>query len=336
MNNIEITVVICLYNAEKYIEETLESLLKQSYKEFKLLIIDDCATDDSLKVAEKYLQENSSVAYEIVRFEENKGTAFGRNYALNYVQTPLMLFFDADDIAKPNLLEKLYSKISSDENLIAVSCHSKYIDMESNHIAGGQYIGPKTKEKFFTKAEEGKLIFMLPPTIFKREFAIKAGGYRLKGFAKGKPRYQDLSEDLDMWSRMSDFYSSGKIMLTIPEVLFYYRKDTSSLSASKESLIAMQTKIRYIKTNLKRRRNGEEDLTFLEYIKTIKLSQKPKNYFKDNSAFYYRKAGFLYVNKSYLRFLYFITFSIVLNPSYIVDKFKSNIKNHPIKNNLNK
>jgi len=321
----ELTVAICLYNAEKYIKETLDSLLNQTFQEFKLLIIDDCSTDNSLFIVEEYLK-NADIEYEIVRFEENKGTAFGRNYALNHVQTLLMLFFDADDIAKPNLLEKLYNKIQSNENIIAVSCYSKYIDMKSKKIAGGQYIGPKTKEEFFTKAEEGKLIFMLPPTIFKREYAIKAGGYRLEGFAEGKPRYQDLSEDLDMWSRMSDFYKEGKVMLTIPEVLFYYRKNTSSLSASKDSLIAMQTKIRYIKTNLKRRRKGKQDLTFLEYLETISLSEKIKNYFKDNSAFYYRQAGFLYVNRAYLQFLYYMTLSVIYNPLYIVDKFKSNFK----------
>ena len=323
-----LTVVICLYNAEEYIEETLKSLEEQTFANFKLLIIDDYSLDGSINKAEEYLRNSSFKDQEIkiIKLEENKGTAYVRNYALHHVETPLMMFFDADDIAKPDLLEKLYVKINESDNNIAISCHSEYIDMNSNKIVGGQFIGPKNKEDFLKRAEDGKLTFMLPPTLFKREFAIEAGGYRLKGFAGGKLRYQDLSEDLDLWSRMSDFYISGKIMLTIPEVLFYYRKNTSSLSASKDSLIAMQNKIRYIKYNLKRRRAGKEDVLFVDYMSSLTPQQKEKNYIKDTSAFYYRKAGFSYVERSYFSFVYFMIMSVLLRPSYIVDKVKSNFR----------
>lgn len=324
MNNKNITVVICLYNAENYIVDTFKSLDNQTLKDFKLLIIDDCSPDNSISKVKEFFQTSSFQETEIIQFEENKGTAYARNFALQHVKTPLMMFFDADDIAKPDLLEKLFTKINEDENNIAISCHSKYIDLNSNKIAGGHYIGPTSKEEFRYKAENGKLILIPNVTLFKPEFAIKAGGYRLDGFASGKPRYQDLSEDLDLWSRMSDFYTSGKVMLTIPEVLFYYRKNTSSLSASKDSLIAMQHKIRYIKHNLKRRRIGEKDISFVDYMGSLTMAQKVKNYFKDTSAFYYRKAGFAYVEKSYLSFVYYVTLSIILNPAYIVDKVKSN------------
>ena len=195
--------------------------------------------------------------------------------------------------------------------------------MNSNKIAGGQFIGPKNKEDFLRRAQDGKLIFMLPPTLFKREFAIEVGGYRLEGFSKGRPRYQDLSEDMDLWSRMSDLYASGKVMLTIPEVLFYYRKNTSSLSASKESLIAMQNKLRYIKENLKRRRVGKEEVFFVDYMNSLRSLEKVKNHFKDTSAFYYRNAGFAYVEKSYLSFVYFMMISIIFHPPYIINKIKN-------------
>lgn len=319
-----ITIVICLYNAESYIEETLVSLYNQTFKEFKLLVIDDCSTDNSVIKVNDFIRGKSFKEFEFIYFSENKGTAFLRNFALNKVTTPLMLFFDADDVAKPCLLEKLYNKITENEDYIAVSCYSQYIDSNSNKIKGGQYIGPTQEESFFNRARKGKLIFMLPPTIFKTNTAIKAGGYRTKGFENGKIRYQDLSEDLDLWSRMSDFYADNKIMLTIPEVLFYYRKNTNTLSASKESLFAMQDKIRYIKFNLKRRRSGLEDINFTDYIETLTDKDKKRNLNKDTSAFYYRKAGFLFVNKSYLRFIYYMVYSFLYNPGYIVDKIKSN------------
>lgn len=322
--NKPLTVVICLYNAEKYIIETLKSLEDQTFKEFKLLIIDDCSTDQSLHKVKEYLKNAPFKESKVIEFQENKGTAFIRNFALNEVETPLMMFFDADDVAKPNLIQKLYSKLHEDENTIAVSCYSSYIDSNSNKIKGGHYIGPTTKQDFFNRAESGKFILMPCTALFQREYAIKAGGYRMKGFGDGSIRYQDLSEDLDLWSRMSDFYSENKVMLTIPEVLFYYRKNTNTLSASKDSLFAMQNKIRYIKFNLKRRRSGKLDIDFIDYMDSLSDKEKKQNYKKDISAYYYRKAGFLYVNKSYLKFISNMIRSIFYNPSYIIDKIKSN------------
>ncbi len=319
-----ITVVICLYNAEKYILETLESLYNQTFKDFNLLVIDDCSSDASVSKVSDFFKQKSFQMTELIHFEENRGTAFARNFALYYVKTPLMIFFDADDIAKPELLQRLYKKINESDDYIAISCYSKYIDIRSNNIVGGHYIGPTNKEEFNVKAENGKLILISNVTLFKLEFAIQAGGYRLDGFLSGIPRFQDLSEDLDLWSRMSDFYTSGKVMLTIPDVLFYYRKNTSSLSASKDSLVAMQNKIRYIKYNLKRRRRGKLDLSFIDYMESLSIVQKIKNYFKDNSAFYYRNAGFSYVEKAYVSFVYYIILSLLFNPFYIVDKIKSN------------
>lgn len=321
----KITVVICLFNTEKFIIETLNSLNSQTFKHFNLLILDDNSTDHSAELVEKYLSKNQQLQSEFIRFDKNNGTAYLRGFALEHVKTPLMMFFDADDIATPQLINSLHSKIYSNDNIIAVSCYSKYIDNDSNQIIGGQFIGPKTEMDFMERAKDGKLIFMLPPTLFKRYYAIKAGGYRVKGFPEGGRRYQDLSEDLDLWSRMSDFYADGKLMLTLPEELFFYRKLTSSLSASRDSLVAMQEKIRFIKYNLKLRRQGKIDIDFVNYRLTLTKRDKVRNYVKDMSAYHYREAGFLLVRRAYIRFIYHIFLSILLNPIYLIDKIKSNL-----------
>lgn len=322
--NNDITVVICLYNAENYIVETLNSFENQTFKNFDLLVINDCSSDNSANNVKIFFQTSTFQSTEIIHFEENRGTAYTRNFALRHVKTPLMMFFDADDIAKHDLVEKLYTKINENKNCIAISCYSEYIDINSKKIFGGQFVGSISNELFLQRVKGEKLIFMLPPTLFVRKLAILAGGYRLEGFPSGKPRYQDFSEDLDLWSRMSDFYISGKVMLTLPEVLFYYRKSKSSLSASTESLVAMQNKIRYIKHNIKRRRSGKEDVLFVDYMSSRSLSEKVKNFPKDTSVFYYKRAGFLYLDKQYLSFLYYISLSVILNPNYIVEKFNSN------------
>jgi len=100
----DLTVIICLYNAEPYIGETLDSLSKQTKKDFKLLIIDDCSTDNSASIANKYADKFTS--FQLITFTENNGTAKTRNFALHEAETPFVLFFDADDIARPEYVEK--------------------------------------------------------------------------------------------------------------------------------------------------------------------------------------------------------------------------------------
>lgn len=321
----DITVVICLYNAENYIIETLQSLERQTNNNFKLLIINDCSTDNSIKIVEGHLPVSNFTKYEIVNLKENKGTAYVRNFALTKVDTPLMMFFDSDDLAKPTMVKELEKEISHNENCIVVSCYSSYMDSNGKKIIGGHYLGPISQDEFYHKAKNGKFILMPGIALFKREEAIRVGGYNQKGFpVDSKIRYQDLSEDLDLWARMSDLYTEDKYMITIPEVLFYYRKNTNTLSASKDSLIAMQNKIRYIKHNLKRRRKNLPNKTFIDFMDSIDEKDKQKFYKKDMSAYYYREAGFNYVNKKYLKFLWNMILSIKNNPAYIADKMKSN------------
>jgi teichuronic acid biosynthesis glycosyltransferase TuaG len=108
LNNPSVTIAICVYNAKDYIIETFESLKNQTFKDFKLLIIDDKSKDNSLKIMKDYLEkEKNSFNYKIIELEKNSGTEIGRSTALETVDTEFMMFFDADDVAKPDMLEKL-------------------------------------------------------------------------------------------------------------------------------------------------------------------------------------------------------------------------------------
>ncbi|WP_136805349.1 glycosyltransferase family 2 protein [Desulfosediminicola flagellatus] len=321
---VEVTVVICVYNAEGYIEETLQSLADQTFQSFKILLIDDCSTDSSFEVAESFLNAKGRL-FKSVRLNENRGTAYVRNLALHEVDTPLMMFFDADDVALPTLVQRLYERIQEDADLIAVGSHCSYMDEYSKPLSGGIFLGPKTRTEFEERSKNGKMLFMLPPSLFRREYAIAAGGYVQEGFPEGGRRYQDLSEDVDLWTRMTDCYQENLYMVVVPEPLFRYRKNCSSLSGSKESLFAMQYKLKYIKNNLLRRRSGRAQLTFIEFINSLRRGERIKMWFKNYSAYFYRMAGFAYVRKNYVLFFWGLFLSVLLNPFYLIDKFKHNI-----------
>lgn len=319
----KITIAMCVYNAEEYLKETLLSLEKQTYKDIEYLFINDGSTDDSEKILLDFKNNNNNST--IINLNENKGTAFARNKALTEAKTRLMMFFDSDDVAKPELVEKLHDKIQETKNCIAVSCYAQYISDNGKKLNGGMFMGDSDPQKFLEKAKAGKLTFMAPATLFVRKMAIDAGGYHMEGFPNADIRYEDLSEDLDLWSRMSDFAFEDKVMIVVDKVLYYYRKRSNSLSAPKDKQFAMSLKIKYIKHNLKRRRIGEKEVTFVQYMED--MSEKEKQLKRGFYAeYYYRKAAFGFVDRKLLMIVPWLCTSFVCKPSYLFQKFLANYK----------
>lgn len=321
----ELTVSILVYNAEDYIVETIKSLESQEV-DFVYLFVIDGSTDHSAEICRDFANRTSRKCI-IQEFIENHGTAYCRNWALEHAETKYLMFFDSDDVAKEQLISTLLKAIKKEDDCIAVSCQARYIDEQGNKLPGGMYFQIPDAQVFRERAAGGKLMFMLPATIFLREYALKAGGYRQSGFPEGSIRYQDLSEDLDFWSRMSDFYTEGKYMLVVPETLYFYRKRTDSLSATKDRQYAMSLKIKYIKHNLKRRRAGESDITFIDFLSSRtkwEIFQEKRCFY---SEYYYRQAAFAFAKHQYLKAILSLPVSVVLNPPYLIQKVRANIGN---------
>ena len=321
MKTIDLTLAICLYNAERYIEETLQCILAQTMQDFHLLIVNDCSTDGSVEIVKRFFETNPR-QYELVSFERNRGLSAGRRYVEEHAQTQYVLFVDADDCPYPSLVEKLYKKIISDPDLMAVGCHLEYMDNVGKKIKGGIFLGETTKGEFYEKASKEKLIFMQPTAIYDREVALRVGGHNIEGFPEGKPRYQDLCEDLDLWTRMSDLYTEGKAIVVVPEVLCRYRKHESAMSVDS---LGMLLRMRHVKMNLKRRRRGESELSFIEFRNQLppkeykKLSDDAKSADCLRQAFYKLKQGRVFSGSwTLLRSIYY-------NPAYIIDKIKHNL-----------
>ena len=316
----DLTLAICMYNAEKYIEETLLCIMAQTKQDFYLMIINDCSTDSSADVVNRFFVDHPR-QYEMVNLPENRGLAFGRRYVEEHADTKYLLFVDADDCPLPLFVEKLYDKISSDSQLMAVGCYLEYMNLDGKKTKGGIFIGETSKNGFYQKALKEKLIFMASTSIYNREVALSVGGHNIYGFPEGKPRYQDLCEDLDLWTRMSDLYVDGKAIIVVPEVLYKYRKGDGISTGAYGMLLRM----RHIKTNLKRRRSGDKELSFIDFqnslsekeIASLKKEAAAVNSFRN--AYYYLKKG------NFLIFIKNIFISIYNNPKYMMDNIKQNL-----------
>lgn len=318
----DLTVAICLYNASRYIEETLQHIILQTCQDFHLMLINDCSTDNSIDVVEAFFADHPR-QYEIINFDHNQGLAAGRRYVEDHATTKYILFIDADDCPYPQLVEKLYGKITSDKDLMAVGCYQEFIDENSKKIGGGIYLGETTKESFWEKAAKGKLIFMQPTAIYDKELALSVGGHSIEGFPEGKPRYRDLCEDLDLWTRMSDLYIKHKAIIVIPEVLCGYRKHPNAMSSNSEGMIL---RMRHIKNNVKRRRNKLADISFIEFTQHLSLSEKNKIMKDAKSAEFLRKAYWQYKKFHLISSIHFLILSIRFNPFYFINKIKHNFR----------
>lgn len=309
-----------MYNAEKFIGETLQSVMNQTFQSFKLLIVDDCSSDGSVQLVKEFFTKHPR-QYELVVFEENGGICHARHFSERHAYTRYMMFLDADDVLLPSAIEKMYHKIESDDDLMAVGCYLDYVDKNGKKIGGGLYLGERNKEDFIDKASRKKLIFMQPTAVYRRECSLKVGGYIIDGYPQGKPRWQDFCEDLDLWTRMSDLYKEGKAIVVIPETLCLYRKSTGLSSNS----FYMILKMKYTKSNLLRRRDGLKDLTFLDYYSAIPEAELKTIQREAKSADALRNGVFLVKDGHPFKGIRLVLYSVLLNPSYIIEKIKNNL-----------
>ena len=100
----EISIIMPAFNAEKTIEESIRSVLAQSYRDFELLIIDDCSTDSTCDIVSSLIEPESKA--ELYRLEENSGTAYARNYGISVAKGKWIAFLDSDDLWKEEKLQK--------------------------------------------------------------------------------------------------------------------------------------------------------------------------------------------------------------------------------------
>lgn len=123
----KISIIIPVYNGEKYIEKCLESIKNQTIKDYEVLIINDGSKDNTKKLVEKYLNDKRFKLFN----RTNHGIGASRNFGLDESSGEYICFIDSDDYVDKEYLEKLYNKISK-ENLDIVVCNYIELNEELN------------------------------------------------------------------------------------------------------------------------------------------------------------------------------------------------------------
>ena len=132
MIEVLVSIITPCYNSEKYISETIRSVLNQTYSNFEIIIIDDNSTDNSLDIIRSYSQQDSRI--KLITLNKNSGAANARNKALNMAKGRYIAFLDSDDIWLPKKLEMQIKFMQKNNYFFSFTAYEKI--NEKNRIIG--------------------------------------------------------------------------------------------------------------------------------------------------------------------------------------------------------
>ena len=125
----KISICISSYNGEKYIEETINSLLSQSYKDLEILIIDDSSKDNTLEIVRSF--KDSRIKYSQNKY--NLGSTKNINKMVSNAKGEFCILLGQDDILMPDHIEKIIKEFKNKE-IVLIHCNAKYIDENGNNL----------------------------------------------------------------------------------------------------------------------------------------------------------------------------------------------------------
>lgn len=166
----KITVLMPAYNVEKYIGDAITSVLKQSFADFELLIINDGSTDHTLRVIESFKDPRIRIIS-----QENKGVAPALNAGLALATAPYIARFDADDICYPDRLKIQYDFITAHPEYSIIGSAADYMDADSNYIFTHHPVAHLNEE--IQDLDYSVCPFIHSSVFYKKEEIISKGCY---------------------------------------------------------------------------------------------------------------------------------------------------------------
>lgn len=193
MSSIKFSIIIPVYNVEKYLNECVESVLNQTYKNMEIILVDDGSTDSSPKICDSYAEKDKRI--KVIR-KENGGLSSARNFGMKAMTGDYVLFLDSDDFWDDNRVLENLSAIISDENADVVCYGYKEFYEKTNESKNVIYI----PEMLFSElSTEDQLEFLLTNGIFTSSACCKAIKTKLILYKNIYFVENITSEDID-WS----------------------------------------------------------------------------------------------------------------------------------------
>jgi glycosyltransferase involved in cell wall biosynthesis len=245
------TVLMPVYNGERYIRATLESIVHQSMRDFELLIVDDGSTDRTVEIISVFLQDSRIQLVSI----QHGGICAALNEGLRRASGEWIIRIDADDLMLEKRIERQLAFLDSRPEISGAGSFYEIIDEEGRSY-GSAEPPLTTPDDVLRRLRTGQLVIFPHPTMaYRRDVALQLGGYR--------EEYRRC-EDVDLFVRMIE---AGHMLIVQPEYLTRLRFHSRSESARNARAQTILNEL--IFENNRRRRGGEREMTLSEYEQKI-------------------------------------------------------------------
>lgn len=249
--NPNVSVVITAYNAARWIKETLDSVLAQTYRDFEVIVIDDGSTDETADVVASY---GRKVCY---FHQENGGQPSARNVGIRKACGSYVAFVDADDLWLPKKLELQMGLLTVRRDIMWVYCDAFYYDTASRCVR-------KTASQL-NKMVDGDVLrqlFMVdfipsPTPVVKKEVFDIIGYFDESSLLR-------IGEDWNMWLKIAAKYRIGYV----PQPLAIVRCHVTSMIGSMNLSVSLQSRMRIVEQAVSREPERLKDLRKPALVKT--------------------------------------------------------------------
>src|SRR5262245_15341513 len=213
----EISVLMSVYNSERYLAQAVSSILAQTCGAFEFVIVNDGSTDGSLEILREVAARDRRIR---LISQTNAGVAAALNSGLTHCRGTYVARMDSDDVSLPTRLERQLAFMRQHPECVAIGCHELTIDPDGWPVRIQRC--PLSHEEIDAYHMKGLGGALSGPSVFMRRSAVEAvGGYGAD--------YR-LAEDYDMFLRLAEIGT----LVNLPDVLFYYREHAASLTRTRK------------------------------------------------------------------------------------------------------
>jgi len=217
-----VSVIMPVYNSEKYLQESINSILNQSFGNFELIIVNDCSTDHSLEIIKAYEDER----IKIINNEKNLGTVKSRNIGLKAVQGKYIAILDSDDISLTDRLSAQYNYLEDNSHIFLVGSSAIYIDENGKEL------------RRFRKYDDYKMLAWRLP----KSCGIVHSSVMFRN--TGEIFYDEMFKSAHDYNLYLELLDKGKNLTNLPQFLVKHREHSGATheGTSQQELFAKLTK----------------------------------------------------------------------------------------------
>lgn len=257
MTNTDITVLMPVYNAEKYLTEAINSVLCQTHSDFELLIVNDGSRDRSLEIINSYEDQRIRVIT-----QENAGVSAALNTGLKEAKGKYIARFDADDVCYPTRIEEQYRFMQAHPDYVIIGADIDYIDKDGEYLFSYQTFG-HTNEEIKERISMG-CPFVHSVVMYKKDTVLGMGGYEVKAHT---------FEDYFLWMKLID---KGKVFnFNKPMIKVRFNPESVTVDFKDYSETFLRLREKALKTGII---TDEEGQLLLQNVKKLDMRTKEFSY----------------------------------------------------------